>query len=1241
MKKILYIVLALLCSCCGVSAQEFTEIDWNSLGNDTLLPVFGCQQVLGSEYKGFDYSAAVEYPELEPVTEQEMERWGLERYRGLLGDSPEVSAQVSSSRRTGYLDLGFIPLVERDGSFYKIKSFKFGLSRTLSSAVSAKTDNGGRYTWNSVLSSGYWYKIRVSSSGVYRLTRKALASMGFQDPSKVRLYGYGGAVLDEINLEKMPDDMCEIPLWRDGENILFYAKGPLSWKMNSSGLYEHNWNTYSEYGYYFLTANDTVAPLSVPVAETVAAGNARIVETFPDYALYENDAFSWFQAGRRFYDGYDFVNGATKNYDFNLEGLANDTVRMTVSFSTDGSALSELRASVNGVSAGSLVINEKSANTRASVSSTTFLCRNMFSPESKVELKHIRQDGMSGRLDYIRLNFTRTLALRGASSDFRTGKLSGNCIFRIKSPVSAIVWRVGQSGDVCVVPSSMENGYCVTSAVVSGSTDEYVVLDPDAAFPEPEIAGPVSNQNLHGYQPAEMVVIVPSGGKLTAQAERLAEAHMANDSMSVLIVTAGMIYNEFSSGTPDATAYRRFLKMLYDRDTSGKTFRYLLLFGGGAWDNRMITQDWTGVDPDDYLLCYEADNSISETKSYVAEDYFALLEDGKGSNVVTQKVDIGVGRFPVVTADEAKAMVDKTISYMNGEYAGSWQNKVLIVGDDGDNNIHMEQADEVARELASMNSSLNIRKIYWDSYEMEVSASGNRYPLVRKELLRQLDEGALFVNYTGHGSPDVLSHELVLNKADFSSMTSPRVAFWLTASCDITPFDAPYEMIGKNALLNPVGGALAMLTTTRTVFSSYNQSINILFSRNLMNSEYRLGDVLRVSKVQLVTPSSKIQDYSENKLNYVLLGDPALSVTVPVNHIIVDSLRTGLFKDGKPIASAGGHAVVKGHIIDDNGNLLTDFNGTINSVVYDSERHIITRNNAGSAKGPFEYDDYDRLLYSGNDSVKNGLFSFEFPVPKDINYSNKTGKIVLHAQARNGWRANGNFRNFIVGETSPTISADSLGPDISLYLNTPLFKSGDNVNTTPCFVAEISDDDGINYFGNGVGHDIMLMIDNDPGYTYVMNSYYSTVDDDYRKGRVVFSLPKLTEGRHTLLFRAWDVLNNATTLTVDFNVVDGLEPELFSVRLSDNPARTHTSFIVSHDRPGSLVSVCVQVTDTKGRLVWTDTSVDSSGNNISFVDWNLFSSGGQRLMPGIYIYRLTLTDSDGAAASATGKIVIL
>lgn len=1249
-KAFVSVILFLLCRLISLSAQEnsIVNIDWNTFLADTVVPRFSFQVEPQSDYESFSYSCEIEYPELVPLTKEQINRLHVSEYTPSITDWPVIDSYLGVSAKKASLDVSFIPIVLREGKYYGIHSFRPLITKKRKSEMapgiqSSAVSERERYTSKSKLSEGKWVKIKVSQTGIFKISDESLRKMGFNKPDNVRLFGYGGAKLSEYGIQNIPDDIIQQPLRRGAGYMLFYAKGPISWSTDYNNYSYHSINPYSVAGYYFLTESDTLEPLSV-TEEQPANIDGVTMDKYSDYALYEKDEFSWYHSGSRFFESYDYQNINTRQYQFSLEGITDDVVKLTLAFAADGSKSSTVSIKVNGKDAGSLYIPPVSGEESASVAEMSIMCNDMFSANSIVELTHNGNAGISGRLDYIRLAYKRKLALRGSFISFRTGENAKYINFKISDSKPTVeVWRIDSNGKISSVPSSFVRDTTVTVVSWCKSNDEFVAVDINGSFSEPEVVGMIKNQNLHGLDSIDMVIIVPSSGKLTAQADRLADAHRKNDSLRVAVVSADQVYNEFSSGTPDATAYRRLMKMLYDRADANSLPRYLLLFGDGAWDNRMVTSEWRGVNPDDYLLCYESYNSTSHTNSYVMEDYYGLLDDNEGNNLLYDKVDIGVGRLPVTTESQARIMVDKIIDYMNGANGGSWRNKIAVLGDDGDNNTHMRDADEVSRMLAEKYPSLLQKKIYWDAYKMEVSASGNSYPEVRRQILELLDEGALLIDYVGHGSAEVFSHELVINKSDLSSFKSKHLPFWITASCDITPFDASISNLGESLMLNADGGAIGMLTTTRSVYANLNRYVNMLFSEYVLGKDEKgkinaVGDALRMAKAGLVTTGSSFYDNTTNKLHFVLIGDPALKLAVPDYSVVVDSFNGKQSYSDYLQAKAGSIITIKGHI-EDGGVEVSDFNGLIYPTLFDNERTITTFNNTDQADQPFSYSDRDRLLYSGTDSVRKGKFSFSIPIPLDINYSDKNGKIYLYAEQSDNRRANGYFENFLVGGTVEGLENDSLGPEISMYLNKPDFQYGGKVNNTPLFVAYFSDKDGLNTSGNGLGHDLTLIIDNNPDYTYSLNSYFNFAQGDFSRGRVIFSIPSLPDGVHTLMFRAWDVFNNSTTRYLQFRVDSELKPEL-SVQMTDNPARTSTTFVVTHDRPAGDATVMIQVIDYNGKVHWSGITKETSPSGVSYIDWNLTGSNGAKLQRGIYMIKATVSTS-ASSRSTSDKLIVL
>ncbi len=1229
MKLVLSFFMALLST---TAMAQFADIRW--MPSDTLPPLYQRSYALGSDYAARDYAFSMEYVETAPATKEELERYKVDVVE--LADTFAVSTHLGVVRKKGQLDVSVYPFAKCDGKAVKLMSFKPVLRTSLVSRHSRHSlrgfsaapqhnsnkfdsafgwhENSSLPTPHSSLSSGRWVKIRVSSEGIYELTKSQLSSMGFSDPSKVRLYGYNVPVLPEGDIQTLPDDVQEIPLWRKSNgNALFYSCGLTRWtrrNLTRNIGYTHANNPYSNHLCYFLTDSGEGEPLTFPDV-TVDAAGAVDAPTGVGRILIDKDEFSFINTGRTFFEAYDFANGNRRDYTLPLPGNVGGKVTVAMQFAVAGSTKSSLHVMLGDSTLGTIPYNELVSYIYGVVGSRTYYIPNVQTDNLVLTLSHNRSAGVSGHLDYISAAYERTLDLAGVN--FLPFDVLSNALnrYQISSATASTrlwhVWspEVDNNKFYNVVGTLGADG--VFSAVdqpVPGkvSGERYVALDVEASYPQPEVVGAIENQNLHATEPVDLVIIVPANGILTEQAQRLADAHTAKDGMRCLVVTADKIYNEFSSGTPDATAYRRFMKMLYDRAaTEADMPKNLLLFGDGVWDNRIVTDKLRGYSQDDYLLCYESLNSVSHTDSYVLEDYYALLDDGEGTAPLKDKMDIGVGRIPVTSPVEAEKVVTKLISYMNNVEVGAWKNTICFLGDDGDKNMHMEDAESVLDTTQLIHPDYRYRRIYWDAYRLENTSTGASFPAAYSDINKQMDEGALVMNYTGHGAAYSLSHEKVLQVADFHRWNSPRLPLWVTAACDVSPFDMNEQNIGEAALLNPNGAAMGVLSTTRTVYSVQNLKLNRNFmvnvlKRNADGSRVTLGEALSRAKNDIII-SWDTQTHSSrdevNKAHFVLLGDPAMALATPDYSTVIDEFAGQTDASAtSPLVNAGSVVTVRGHIVDPSGSLASDFNGLVSPSVYDNLERIVCFNGSRQdVPAPMEYYERLGLLYSGSDSVRNGRFEFTFPVPLDINYSNESGLLRIYAVNNDRTiEAHGTYDRFLVGGTNPELTTDTLGPQVALYLNSDRFVPGGKVNATPLFVANITDTDGINTTGSGVGHDLTLAIDNDPLLTFILNGDFVPSPGDYTSGTVSYRLPRLDIGQHTLTFRAWDVLNNSTVITLPFEVVP-------VVRQSE-------------------------VYDMAGRKVanFNDTDVN--------------------LQPGIYIIRTIMINPDGTTSEETRKELI-
>lgn len=1155
---------------------KFFNLTADEVKIDSMLPQFGYQVELGPNYEDSIYEVSIAYPEF-----IDMSPTDIKRYHALsmeaLPEMPAIEQSISVDRRKGFLSISMMPLVMRSGKYQKLVSFMLRIqSRPIAKgrAFRAAADASSRYAAHSVLANGQWAKISIPETGIYQLTDELIRQAGFSNPSKVKIYGYGGALQPEIltgDYLKQTDDLKEVATCNIAGKRLFFGIGPVNWKSSTEPTRQRN--NYATLGYYFLTENDAT-PLTLSESEFTSTYSAH-----PNnyHSLVEPEEYSWYHGGRNLYANEPLPQGNGVSYTLTA---GSNSGKLFIRMSYDGYC--EATVAVNGTAVGTILVNKttteeqgvsyfnKSTYSSVAAYTWTFDVASMNIGDNTVTIR--KTSGANMRLDNITLTSTTPKAMPSLSS---------------------------------------------------------------ATLPTPTFVSTISNQDHHADSAIDLLIIIPASGKLYEQAQRIAKLHEEKDAMRVRIVRADELYNEFSSGTPDANAYRRYLKMLYDRAaTSADMPKYLLLMGDCGWDNRMVSTTWKNYSPDDFLLCYESENSFSNVYCYVSDDYFCLLDDGERIDNYQGKPDVAVGRIPARTVDEAKIVVDKTVAYRNNEYAGSWQNLVCVIGDDGDENQHMIGADTVANIVRTMHPSYQVKKIYWDTYPRTTSATGNSYPSARRALLQQMRDGALIMNYNGHGGPHSISHEQVIILNDFITNVTNNLPLWVTASCDIIPYDTQQPNIGEKALFNGKGGCIAFFGTPRTVFMDRNLVINKTFTRHVLANDASgrlntIAEAVRLTKNELVTSGA---DRTINKMNYAFVGDPALRLAAPTADIIIDSINGKHVSEMTQKLSAGSRVTVKGHV-----EGIPSFNGVSSIVIHDAEETVVClKQNSSSA---FTYQDRPNIIYSGRDSVQNGKFSFTFAVPRDISYSDEQGQIIVYAvNNEKTITAHGQQTNFCMNGTDES-AADGTGPSIYCYLNNRAFTNGCSVNTTPYFYAELNDKDGINASGGGIGHDIELVIDGDMARTYVLNDYFKFNFGDYTSGTIGFSIPALEAGTHKLLIRAWDTQNNSSTSELTFVVDPTLAPNLLNIVCVRNPANTNTRFLITHDRIGSQMDITLEIYDTSGRILWRRTETGLPTDEVYTVDWDLTTNMG-RLAPGVYLYRVLAKTSGSNEASAAQKLIV-
>lgn len=1151
--------------------------------------------------------------------------------------------------------------------FYLNKISLFAIFIYIFSTISVFPANeGSRYAKNSVLSKGNWYKIKIENgTGFYKLTYDELKKIGLSDPKNVQIYGYGGWVLDQDFTKPYIDDLPQVGIWMSntkenfgsGDYILFYGQGDIKWEYNSGrNEFVQTQNTYSFDSFYFVTESTDNQPNLIKSETATPKGN-QVINSYQDYYLHEKELMNIAEMGRLFV-GEDFKINNNQTFNVPLPGVQENAAIVSYNFVSRPvqGVTSVVELSLNGEVKSTQTMKGGDFYAKGTLATGSFNYDKLIDTNA-LNIKYTQGSSADKnvKLDYFRINFTRKLQPYGAITPFRTTTLNSDIDFQISNVTSSNAMVFDVTNPVNPIrKEGTKSGTDYTFNANNSSLKEFVLVDPSKTIPSPALVGKIKNQDLHSLERADMLIIVRP--LLQSYAEELAQIHLDDSGLTSLIVNPEDIYNEFSSGKPDISAYRRFVKMFYDRAASNEDKpKYLLLFGDGTYDNRLISSLWSSDEKNSMLLTYQTTTSVDEMSSYVTDDYLGFLDDSEGteSSLRSDKLDISIGRIPVRNRQEASVAIQKIKRYMSNPNSGIWQNNLAFVADDAvasdkshsQEIAHITDIDSYTSIVKDIHPEFIISKLYLDAYEREQTANGARYPTVKEAIMKRLNEGTTLLTFSGHGSPNDWTHEYVLTHSDIEGMSNTNLPVWLTATCDFTRFDQDKTSGGEAAFLNPNGGAVALFSTTRVVIIPSSRIFCSSFFRKAFEKEngasLRLGDILRLTKLD----DSLSTDH--NKLRYLLFGDPALKINLPQNDYKIKVETINDEETDKDInIQALSETVIRGSIVDNEGNVIEDFNGNIESVIFDSEQKLKTRGhrnpraNDSSTSTVFDYTDFTNTIYTGTTAVENGKFEVSFVTPKDILYSDGYGKMSFFASNNEGDEyVQGAFTKYTVNGTDPTAVQETNAPTVdAIYLNKAEFKNGATVNSTPLFYAEISDDTGINLAG-GIGHTISLTVDGKNNYD--LTKSFVSKEGSHKSGSVYYQLPKLSDGKHSFEFKAWDVWNNSVTKNMEFIVSDDYKPSIYNFSIMGNPAKTETRFIFSCDTPGSTVNIRYAVYSMSGQLLWMN---EEKGNaryfdNYEYV-WNLHDNSGMRLNPGVYICRI-LVSINGEESSEAQRLVVL
>jgi len=1035
--------------------------------------------------------------------------------------------------------------------------------------------------------------------------------------------------------------------FNSGDYILFYGLGPDTYDYDTkSKFFSYQNNLYTDKNFYYLTISDSPGKRLSPSENR--AGSFPMITQFDDFAYYEKDLYNLLHSGRQWF-GEQFDQSLTLTIQFNLAGIVpNSTIKLTSHVMAQSITASSFNVSFNN----NAILTQPIApipNTSFGIEGIVRIDTVSFNESTVTASAQPTQQlnyqfnkggpGISiGYLDYLIFSVQRALALYGNQTIFISAPSLTNpaSTFQVSSVAATdLIWDVTQPFRVKNQTAQLSGG----SFTFSTSTDtlkKFVVFNPNK-ISAPNFESTVANQNIHSISSADLLIIAYP--PLLSQATRLASFRQSHNQLLPVVVTTDAIYNEYGGGKPDLTALRDFIRDVYKK--SNAQLKFVLLFGRGSYDykNRVFANT-------NFVPIYESFESLDPLATYSSDDYFGFLEDNEGawpeSPAVNYSLDIGVGRIPVKNLIDATVVVDKLIDYeTNPNRFGSWANNFLFVGDDGDFNIHENQADQLANNIEQTDPRFNAKKLFLDSYEQTTTPIGPASPDASKALNLAVQKGVALVNYTGHGSEQVWTQQQILGPDLVQSWKNgPQYPLFVTATCEFGRNDDPSIISSAELIiLQPKGGGIGLVTTARPVNSGTNFQLNQAFYQSLLtkssNAFRNLGSIMRDTK------NNSLSGVSNR--NFSLLGDPSMNLALANNQVVVDQIKT---RSGSDTLKAFSQVSIAGEI-QNNGSKLSGFSGTVDAILYDQVQSFITSGNPDDTWNPpatpYNFIERTNLLFQGSVSVTQGSFQLDFIVPDNLVANYGTGKLSFYAYSTDGTTATGATTSFMVGGVEPSPPSDNIPPVIKLFVSDTTFVNGGTVSSNTQLVAFLSDDSGINTASVNMQNSILATLDHK--WSYVVDDYFVASKNNFEKGSILYPLDTLKKGIHQLSLAASDTYNNRSSVTINF-VVEGSGISINNFGNYPNPFYANketTTFQFTNSRAGEDLEASLIIYDLAGQpLANIGYSIPSSTYQVDLGSWNGEHADGTKFSPGLYIARLLVRSlADGSENEQSAKLIIL
>jgi len=1209
-------------------------------------------------------------------------------------DSSVTTSIISYSSSSGsvrgqIIKNGYIhptSFIENDESSVRvIKYLKFTVPKisTSGNAVSKQAYSDvsiASFSEISPFNQGEWFKIPITEDGLFQINAEYLSNLGLNtnaiQASSISMWAGSSRMLPLKNSDSRAQ-LVQIPIslenisnntFDENSSLIFYGHAASGQMLNAVQQIEHQRHYFTDTSFVFLSLNaPNTQPLNIPTTNLTGGSVVSEVEQirWKEEELFKTEenlksGMNWL--GQRFTNEIGLRNQII--FEEKVAALRTGTPLAiqikSVARSEQASSMQFFQNATEqiGQTSYNRIFSYTAADGRSGTQRITFL-NTAFTGENNLlnlsALADLRISSAQAWIDYITIKYSAALvADEEYLAFFAPVNQSGLLAYTLSGYDSApyVADVTNPQAPVFRTVSSTTNGAFTFS---SNKVSRQAFVAQVTPF-TPGLGRPIANQNLRASSTLPDLLVVTNQLLLNEAQEYATYRGQTDPTITTLVVDQQHIFNEYGNGSSDVVAIRDYIRHLTAKAQRANVepVKYLLFFGDATYDYKGIGKESS---LSNQVITFQTLESIDRISSYGTDDFFGLLDDNEGDmSNRNQRIDIGIGRFPVNSPAEARTILNKIKRYESQEALGSWRNTFTFVADDeqngteNDGDLHVLNADGTVIRMDTENNGVQFDKIYLPSYPVVITAEGRRIPAAKSDLIRSINTGSLVVNYSGHGAEQLLSAERVFRSEDIPGLTNAmRPTIFVTLTCSFGRYDDDLDQSGaEKLLLYPSGGAVASFTTTRVVYTSSgtnsanNFTLNIDLSKNMVEPDIdglpkRLGDIYLDTK-------STAFGAAENSRKFILLGDPLMRIGLGQYRAKVSEINGQAVNQDSSFTLKGlAEVQIKGVIQNADSQVLTNFNGEVEIEIFDAVRTVRMLERVNSERAcnldNCSYDIQNDLLFRGRASVENGLFSANLIIPKDISNSVRNGRINLYAQATSSVKsAAGSTNQVFFSGLDTNAASDSKGPEIEAWLNDPFFVDGSIVNKSPILYLELEDPSGINTTGSGIGHELSASLDTDPPLNFDLNRYFTGALDNFSKGQVQFPIENLPEGSHTMKVRAWDVHNNLSESELRFEVLDESELVVRSLYNYPNPMSNFTRFVFEHNQSAKPLKILIRIFTLSGKPVTKIVEELTPSGNFVSIEWNGRDIDGNAIANGTYLYHVVVQSENSGTQNRFEKI---